>query len=342
VLVPILLLAGCGGGGAEPPLGGRLQQTLDHERAAQHIPGAAAAVVQNGRVVWVGASGLADVDAGARVHEDTEFAIASVTKPFVAQRVLELTDAGVLRLDDPLSRWLPRFPGARGIELRQLLNHTSGLDDYVTDGRFLAAERRRGVGYEWKPRQLLRFIPSRLAAPGERYSYSNANYLLLGLVIEQATRKRLDAQLPPEFVFQPRERPGADAAVGYLDGRPSPDNPFLPSRETASSAWGSGNLVATAGDLAHAGDALLRAAQRRGMTQWVPAIGDAQEYGLGLMHIRLAGQEAWGHSGDIAGFHADLWYLPARDVTVVALVNRDITTDRRRLVEALARVATSA
>ena len=341
VLGSILLLAGCGGGRAEPPLAERLQQTLDRERAAQHIPGAAAAVVRNGRVEWVGASGLADVEAGARVHEDTEFAIASVTKPFVAQRVLELADAGALRLDDPLSRWLPRVRGVRGVKLRQLLDHTSGLDDYVTDGRFLAAERRRGPGYEWTPRQLLRFIPSRLAAPGERFSYSNANYLLLGLVIERATRKRLERQLPSAFVFQPAERPGADAAVGYLDGNPSPNNPSLPSRAEASSAWGSGNLVATAGDLARAGDALLRAAPRRGMTQWVPAVGDAQEYGLGLMHIRLAGQESWGHSGDIGGFHADMWYLPARDETVVALVNRNITTDRRHLVEALARVAST-
>jgi D-alanyl-D-alanine carboxypeptidase len=342
VLMAALLLAGCGGGGGgAEPLGERLQQALDHERAAQHIPGAAAAVVQNGRVVWVGASGLADVDAGRRVHADTEFAIASVTKPFVAQRVVALADAGVLSLDDPLSRWLPRFPGARGITLRQLLSHTAGLDDYVTNGRFLAAERRRGPEYQWTPQQLLRYIPSPLAAPGERYSYSNADYLLLGLVIERATRKRLDTQLPPAFVFQPRERPGADAAVGYLDGQASPDNPYLPSRETASTAWGSGNLVATAGDLAQAGDALLRAAPKRGMTQWVPAIGDAQEYGLGLMRIRLAGQEAWGHSGDIDGFHADLWYLPARDTTVAALINRNITTDRRGLVEALAQGATT-
>ncbi len=58
------------------------------------------------------------------------------------------------------------------------------------------------------------------------------------------------------------------------------------------------------------------------------------------MHIRLAGQEAWGHSGDIYGFHGDLWYLPSAGVTVVALVNRNLQDGRRRLVEALARAAT--
>jgi D-alanyl-D-alanine carboxypeptidase len=273
------------------------------------------------------------------VSRDTQFAIGSVTKPFVAGLVVELAARGVLSLDDRLSRWVPSFPDARRLTLRQLLDQTSGLDDYVTDGRFLAAERRRGPEYEWTPRQLLRYVPSPLAAPGERWNYSNANYLLLGLVVERATHRRLASQLPGALVFQPQEPPAGEVAVGYLDGRPSRNNPFVPSRENASSAWGSGNLLASAGDLARVGDALLRTARRRGMTRWVKAFGDAREYGLGLMHVRLAGRDAWGHSGDIFGFHGDLWYLPAADVTVVALVNRNVQEDRRRLVEAIARVA---
>jgi D-alanyl-D-alanine carboxypeptidase len=335
----VVVLVGCGGGSPEPPLAARLQRTLDRERAAQQIPGAAAALVVRGRVVWVGASGLADVRRRVPVSPETQFAIGSVTKPFVAGLVVQLAADGVLNLDDPLSRWVPRFPGARGITLRQLLDHTSGLDDFVTDGRFLAAERRRGLGYEWTPRQLLRYVSSPLAAPGERWSYSNANYVLLGLAVERATGRRLSRQVPDALVFQPQERPAGPVAVGYLDGRPSPNDPFVPSRESASSAWAAGNLLASAGELARVGDALLRAAPRRGMTRWVESFGDAREYGLGLMHIRLTGLEAWGHTGDIDGFHGDLWYLPAADMTVATLVNRELRDDRRRLVEALARVA---
>ena len=99
------------------------------------------------------------------VRRDTRFAIGSVTKPFVAGLVVQLAATGVLGLDDPLSRWVPRFPGARRITLRELLDQTSGLDDYVGDGRFLAAERRRGPEFEWAPRELLRYVPSPLAAP---------------------------------------------------------------------------------------------------------------------------------------------------------------------------------
>src|SRR3954452_938322 len=169
----VLVLVGCGSGraerpAAEPPLAQRLQRTLDRERAALHIPGAAAAVVAHRHVVWVGASGLADVRRRVPVHPGTQVAIASVTKPFVAGRVVELAARGVLGLDDPLSRWVPRFPGARRITLRELLDQTSGLDDYVTDQRFRDAERRRGSDFEWTPRQLVRYVPSPLAAPGER------------------------------------------------------------------------------------------------------------------------------------------------------------------------------
>lgn len=341
LLVVVLVLggAGCGGGRAEPPLAARLQQILDRDRAAQGIPGAAAAVVVRGRVAWVGTAGLADVRGRVPVRPDTRFAIASVTKPFVAQRVVQLAASGVLGLDDPLSRWVPRFPNARRITLRELLNQTSGLDDYVTDGRFLAALRRHGLEYAWTPGQLLRYVPSPLAAPGERWNYSNANYLLLSLVIERATHRRLAGELPRPFVVQPQERPAGDVAVGYLDGHPTSNALFVPSRAVASSAWGSGSLLASAGDLARLGDSLLRAAPRQGMTRWVTASGDPPEYGLGLMHIRLGGQDAWGHSGDIDGFHSDLWYLPSAHLTVAALANRNLPDGRRRLVEALARAA---
>ena len=126
----------------------------------------------------------------------------------------------------------------------------------------LAAERRRGPEAEWAPRQLLRYVPSPLAAPGERWNYSNTNYLLLGLVVERATHRRIGPQLPKTFVFQPPERPAGDVAVGYLEGRPSRKRPLRPSREAASSACAWGNLLASAGHLARVDDALLRAPPR--------------------------------------------------------------------------------
>jgi D-alanyl-D-alanine carboxypeptidase len=116
----------------------------------------------------------------------------------------------------------------------------------------------------------------------------------------------------------------------------------VPSTTEATAAWASGNLLASAGDLARAGDTLLRgdllsAGSRREMTHWVKAL-EPPEYGLGLARDRLAGEQVWGHSGDIDGFHADLWYLPKTRVTVAALINYQAGADspnKQRLVDEL-------
>jgi D-alanyl-D-alanine carboxypeptidase len=376
--VAALLAAGCGDGssrsanadgssgsparyprrGSDPAAARRLQGTLDRVRREQKIPGAAAAVVMPGEGVWVGVSGLADVHTREPVRAETLFEAGSVTKTFVAALVLKLAEDGVLGLDDRLSRWVPEFPDSRRITLRQLLNHTSGTADFVTDGRFLAAQRRRGLAAAWTPQQLLRYVPEPLAKPGERWNYSNTNYLLLGLAIERATHSTVGRQLHrrllqratfERILFQGEERPRGAVAVGYrqLDAdpelEPTPNNPYVPSTSEATSAWASGNLLASAEDLARAGDRLfggelLSARSRREMTHWVKAIFKPPEYGLGLAHDELAGEEVWGHSGDITGFHADLWYLPKSQVTVAALINHQAgaeSRDKHRLAEEL-------
>jgi D-alanyl-D-alanine carboxypeptidase len=363
-----LLVSGCGersptngAPGGTPaqrpgPVSERLQATLDRVRHEQEIPGAAAAVVMPGGRLWVGTSGLADVRTREPVRPHTLFEVASVTKTFVAALVLELAEDGELGLDDRLSRWVPEFPGSRRITLRQLLNHTAGTNDYVTDGRFLAAQRRRGLGATWTPQQLLRYVPEPLAKPGERWIYSNTNYLLLGLAIERATDSTVGRELHrrvlrrfDRIVFQGEERPRGAVAVGYMDLDPDPglehtlNDPYVPSTSEATIAWASGNLLATAGDLARAGHALfsgdlLNARSRREMTHWVEAVFEPPEYGLGLARDEIAGEEVWGHSGDIVGFHADLWHLPKLRTTVAALVNYQAgadSPDKQKLVEEL-------
>jgi D-alanyl-D-alanine carboxypeptidase len=335
----------------------RFQRTLARVRREREIPGAAAAVVIPGEGVWVGATGVADVRTREPVRAETLFQVGSVTKTFVAALALRLAEDGALGLDDRLSRWVPEFPGSRRITLRQLLNHTAGTADFVTDGRFLAAQRRRGLAAAWTPQQLVRYVPEPLAEPGERWHYANTNYLLLGLVIERATHstvgRELHRRLLPRsafdrIVFQGEERPRGAVAVGYMDLDADPElestlnDPYVPSTSEATITWASGNLLASADDLARAGDRLFRgdmlsARSRREMTHWVKAL-NPPEYGLGLGRDELAGEEVWGHSGDVVGFHADLWYVPESGVTVAALINHQAgveRTDKHRLAEEL-------
>jgi D-alanyl-D-alanine carboxypeptidase len=376
--VAALLVAGCGDGSPpgptacgssgsaahDPPRGfdraaaRRLQGTLDRVRREQELPGAAAAIVGPG-CVWVGASGLADVHRREPVRAEALFQAGSITKTFVAALVLKLAEDGVLSLDDRLSRWVPASTDSRRITLRQLLNHTAGTADFLTHPRFLAAQRRRGLAAAWTPQQLLRYVPEPLAKPGERWNYSNTNYLLLGLAIERAThstvgrelhRRLLPRAMFDRIVFQGEERPHGAVAVGYqqLDGDPelesTRNNPYVPSTSEATITWASGNLLASAEDLARAGDGLFRgellsARSRREMTRWVKAL-EPPEYGLGLARDELAGEEVWGHSGDTVGFHADLWYLPKSRITVAALINYQAggeSPDKDRLAKNLIR-----
>jgi D-alanyl-D-alanine carboxypeptidase len=362
------LLIACGGhspsathGGVQPrgddaAAGAKLQATLDRVRRQQQIPGAEAAVVFPDGHVWAGESGLADLRTRDPVRPDTLFAIGSVTKTFIAALVLSLAQDGKLSLDDRLSRWVPSFPDSRHITLRQLLNHTSGTSDFVRDGGFQAEQRRRGVDAVWTPQLTLRYAPEALARPGERWIYSNTNYVLLGLVIERATHstvaRQLHRRLLPRATFdrmllQGDERPRGAAAVGYMQRDadpeldPSPNNPYVPSTAEATVAWTSGGMLANATELARAGDALFRgrlvdAASLRAMTRWVKALVPPQ-YGLGLERDRIAGAEVWGHSGDIDGFHADLWYVPSEHVTVATLGNylEGDGDEHRELAEAL-------
>ena len=344
ILVALAAVGGAGcGGGANPDvapkptatsddqvddaLAARLQHALDTGRESMQVPGAAAAVIVPRTGVWVGTSGVANTQTRSRVTPDTQFAVASVTKTLTAALVLKLAEEHVLALDDRLARWVPDFPDAARITLRQLLNHTAGTRDFVTVAAFNRAQRRAGPRQVWRPRRTLRYATDPIGAPGVQWSYSNTDYLLLGLVVERATRSSFATQLHrllprrtfQRLVFQGSGRPTAPVATGYMDvdgdfrNEAFEPDPLVPTTAEATIPWAGGSVAASAGDLARALHAILTGnaltdASRDAMTTWVKTDfgGNAPdgpgEYGLGLARESLAGQDAWGHNGETVGF----------------------------------------
>ena len=300
-----------------------------------------------GRGLWVGSSGLADTHGRTPVTTDTLFEIGSVTKPLTAALVLRLAERHALTLDDRLARWVPGFPRAQRITVRQLLNHTAGTRDFLTVPAFARAQRRAGPDSVWRPQRTLRYATRSIGSPGHQWEYSNTDYLLLGLVVERATHSTFATQLHrhllphrsfPRVVFQGPERPTGPVATGYqdLDGDFNYEafrgHPLIPTTQEATTPWAGGSIAASAGDLARAlhgvlSGNLLAASSRADMTRWVEtdfggnAPDGPAEYGLGLAREELAGQDAWGHMGDITGFHAEAWHLPRAGVTITALAN---------------------
>lgn len=328
--------------GFDADLATRLHATLERVREHQELPGAAAAVVIPGAGVWTGNVGDADAGSHRPVTGRTLFATGSITKTFVAALMLKLAEDHVLELDDPLSRWVPAFPDSRKITLRQLLNHTSGTSDFADQSAFWKAQLRDD-DVVWTPRRTLRYAPKNASDPGEDWSYSSTNYILAGLVIERATHSTVARQLHhrllkgtrfARIVLQGDERPRGPVAVGHQDVHgdaelePTPNNGYVPSTTEATTAWTAGGMLASARGLARAGDGLFRGsliseASRGEMTHFIPTrMRFWPEYGLGLARADLGGVQVWTHSGDSFGFHADLAYIPEREITVAVLANK--------------------
>lgn len=343
-----------------PELTQALDAALARARADSKAPGALLYVNIPGHGSYSGASGVADLAAGTPLAPGARVRVASLTKPFVAVVALQLVQEGWLLLDHTVERWLPGLVrGGDRITVRQLLRHTSGLPDYLSDG--IVGQTRRSPERTWAPQELVARAMGRpaLFVPGTpgRWAYSNTNYILLGLIIERVTGNALELELRQRIIeplglrgttlAPPTADPG-DLAHGYV-GR---------SDYTAlnmSVAWAAGGLISTVDDLGRFEQALLGGALLRpetlammldcGGTGGAWGVADLA-YGMGIMRRTLpaAGlapetRLALGHTGALGGYRAAMWHLPGSGITIVAALTRyeaDPNLAVTRAMEALA------
>ncbi|MGK5544067.1 serine hydrolase domain-containing protein [Streptomyces sp. URMC 127] len=294
-------------------------------------PGALARVDRSDEV-WHGTSGVADLHTGRPRMPQDRLRAGSLTKPFVATVLLQLTAEPQygLSIDDTVDTWLPGMVRGNGndgrrITLRQLLQHTSGLYDYIKDDAFRAkftgkaffAHRYDGA----TPRELLRtgLAHPPLFTPGADWSYSNTNYILAGMVIEKATGNSYAAEAQRRIIkplgLRGTSFPGTSPLVPSPHGRhysrlyetgPTAEvhdvTDFNPSVSGAS-----GEMISTVHDLNIFMRALLRGrllppAQQKEMFTGRD-IGDGRSYGLGVRSqtLKACGVKVWGHSSEIPG-----------------------------------------
>jgi CubicO group peptidase (beta-lactamase class C family) len=294
-------------------------------------PGAAVLVARDGRVLHAAGYGLADVEHGAPITPQTKFRIASVSKQFTATAVMLLAEDGLVDIDAPLSTYLPDYPHAAEVTARQLMSHTSGIQNYLSLPAFweTAALGRDMAGL------LDVFQHMDLAfAPGTRYSYSNSGYVVLAHLVEQLTGQAFGEFLQARM-FEP---------LGMTDTGVDHYRPILSRRaqgysisaegELVNTSWldmylltGAGNLYSTVEDLlkwdqALYGDGLLAPATRQEMlTKTRLADGNEIAYGLGWRLGQVQGLSEIAHSGSINGFTSRLSRYPDQRFTVIVLVN---------------------
>lgn len=328
----------------------RLDRTLARARERLLLPGVQATVIFADGSTWTGAVGMADVAAGRPVDPETPFAAASVTKTFTAALVLRYVDQGLVRLDDPLARWLPEWPNARKITIRMLLSHTSGIPDFFRNPRFDVA-LNKAKKRTWTTAEVLEgYVPKgAVFPPGKGWSYSNTNYLLLGLVAaevggapwEELVRRELIEPLGLASTYvQAIDEPFTAPALAYriIAGfrGPTPQartdgSTVVPFRSVVTAAGSAGAIASTSEDLArwaralYGGSTVLSAATRREMLTFVKAYayGLGTSYGLGVSRVKFDGHAAYGHTGALVGTRAAIRYFPKEKVTVAVLFNRD-------------------
>lgn len=311
-----------------------LRAQLEKDAAADRFAGAVL-LAKNGKVLFSEAYGLADREKKTPNKLDTRFRIGSMNKMFTAVAVLQLAQAGKIKLTDPLGKYITDYPNqevATKVTIHQLLTHTGGTGDIFgpdydahrlelrTLNDYVALYGKRGPAFE----------------PGSRWVYSNYGMLLAGVVIERVSGQNYYDYVA-EHIYkpagmtrsgsEPENQSVADRSVGYMQkqggGGWTPNTDTLPYRGTSA-----GGGYSTVGDLLKFADALmghtlLNAQYTDLLITGKVDTGSGAKYAYGFEDGRKNGGGAVGHSGGAPGMSGDLRIYPQSGYVVAVLSNLD-------------------
>jgi D-alanyl-D-alanine carboxypeptidase len=342
LFVAALLFAGCSSMRAQPgesdiKLAQDADAYLTRVLSSKRIPGMSVCIVRNGKTVLARGYGFANLELSARASEHTVFELASLTKPFTATAVMMLVEAGEISLEDRLAKYFPALPSTwESVSVGHLLRHTSGFGDFFT-----IPELRSKSDFAWERQYelpdllpILFKVPVQ-SQPGEKWSYSNVGYYLLGLIIEKVTGEPYESFLKHR-VFEPLQMMETrrmdrrdiihERAAGYTW-----ENKVLRNAKFTSATWAysEGGLVSSTSDLAKADAGLFggKLLQRTTMEDmWQPSRlndGSVAGYGYGWNVGSGPGRRNIFHSGNKPGFASIIRRYIDESLTIVVLANVD-------------------
>jgi len=332
-----------------------LQRLLDEIRNRHAAVGLAIGVIRDGRLEAFAGGGVADIDAGTPITEETAFRIASVTKLFTAIAVMQLAERHLVDLDAPANNYLrafqliPAHPGFPPPTVRHLLTHTAGIPDVVHVADLLhpswGSFESRPAAHSVRVGETLPSLASyyrgglrAVAPPGSAFAYSNHGFATLGQIVEDVSGEPLDGYLR-DHLFVPLGMASSDLtrtvpiashlATGYEFGNRGP-------RAVSDREWitrGASSIYSTTRDMARFAAALLAGGTAEHGTVLDPGTlssmfephfqPDARLPGMGLGFFRSAvgGHRVVGHDGRMPGFDAQLLIAPDDGVGVIGFTN---------------------
>lgn len=306
-------------------------------------PGCAVSVVQNGAVAYENGYGMANLEHQVPITPDTVFYIASVSKQFTAAAVALLAEEGRISLQDDLRKYVPEMPDyGKPIAIHNLIHHTSGLRDYLN----LWDQSHQSFADSISELQAIEIIarhPGLEFPTGDKYQYSNSNYMLLSLIVKRASGMSL-RQYAEEKMFKPlgmRHTHFHDDRTMIVPNRASayfkraakdgggPDGGELGLFQTSFDLVGDGGLLTTVRDLVlwdrnyyhnvlgTRGQALIEQ-----LTSTEPLNdGSANAYAFGLQIGEYGGLKSVSHGGSFIGYRSMLMRIPQRQLSVIMLCN---------------------
>ena len=298
--------------------------------AEQRQPGLNVGIWIPGRGEFVRAFGVSDIATKSPMTVDDHIRIASITKTFVAVAILRLVDQAKLKLDDTLATWIEGIPNGDRITIRQLLGMRSGIFDFTSDEPFLKAFTDDPL-MAFSPEEVIAIVKRHEPdfAPGEKESYCDTNYILLGVIIEKVTGRLVEDVIRDEIItplglahtsFPTTPAMPEPYAHGYFAGDDGKGELRDYTATNPAVAWTAGAMISTLDDLKVWAKALATGALLKPEThaeqmdyEMMPAGKISVGYGLGVADF--AGMI--GHNGAIFGYTTAMFYVPKADATIV-------------------------
>ncbi|MCI4669446.1 MAG: beta-lactamase family protein [Bacteroidia bacterium] len=319
--------------------------------------------VKNATSDWNGATGMADIAKDIPFTPCSPSMVGSISKLFTGVLMMQLHEEGILSVDDPLSKWLDtelieNIPNAKLVSLRQCLNHTTGIPDYLGIKHYIDAVNKPNFKLTQAEKLTYTYGSDPVHEPGKVFDYSNSNYVILGLVIEKARNMTLwDAV--ETYIAQPL---GLQHTQMGTHDDPIPDGTALPYRRAGNNyqevkflavsdaATGDGGMASNGQELIEFmkgifdGRLMKQETLSMMLQDSVPVMDQSsydewpdEHYGLGIEVYQTPYGVAYGHQGSTTSYEAYLLYYPEKETGMATLYSYDGGgyTARRTLHESL-------
>lgn len=316
-----------------PSMEQRIQAIIDTRIGINKLVGLSLSIRVDGEERWS--------HTGGAIQKDMRFGIASITKTVVAATIMRLEEEGLLGLDNPISAYLTIIPPNvdPSITIYQLLSHQAGLRDYFAHPD-IWPRVEGSLETAIPPIEVADYIGAPIFNAGERFEYSNANYLILGLIIEAVTQKTVGSVMREKF-WEPLGLNatyfGANEPIEGVIAVPWRDTDGDGTLENIAMEFGpayhsvfytAADVFTTASDLSmwayhlFAGEAVSGTSREKMLTFIDLDDPVANGYGLGIRRVILGNRTTWGHTGGMRGYGSFMFYDPISKVSIALLNNQ--------------------